>query len=170
MSQVPVFCDAATVFLIDKNTQEPQVLLLHRLKPPVHTWSQIVGGIEAGETAWQAMLREVREETGIVLDNLWSADADIRFYIPEKNSFVILPVFVADVPHDTSITINEEHDTYQWFSFADAKALMSFREQRNMLDLIEDEFITRTPTPHLRIHLPHPQETGIADPYPRASP
>ncbi|SFU08993.1 dATP pyrophosphohydrolase [Pseudovibrio denitrificans] len=170
MSKVPVFCSAATVFLIDKIIEEPQVLLLRRTKPPVHTWSQISGGIEGDETAWQAMIREVQEETGITLKDLWSADADIHFYVPEQNSFSILPVFVSHVSRNTPVTLNKEHDAYQWFSFADAKALVSFPGQRQILDLIEDEFINRTPTPHLRINLSTSQETKAPDLYARASP
>ncbi|GHB41071.1 NUDIX hydrolase [Pseudovibrio japonicus] len=170
MSQVPVFCQATTVFLIDKNSEEPQVLLFRRLDPPANTWGQVAGAIEADETAWQAALREVREETGIILDELWSADADIRFYVPEKNSFSIIPVFVAHISHDTPIKLNGEHDAYQWFSFADAKALVSFPGQRRMLELIEEEFIHRTPTPHLRINLSQSDEDDGSDLYARASP
>ncbi len=170
MSQVPVVCTASTIFLIDKNSDEPQVLLFRRLDPPTNTWGQIAGMIEPEETAWQAALREVQEETGITLDEIWSADADIRFYVPEKNYFSILPVFVSHISRDTPIKLNHEHDAYQWFSFADAKALVSFPGQRRMLELIEEEFINRTPTPHLRINLSQSDEDDGSDLYARDSP
>ncbi len=86
MSQVPVVCTASTVFLIDKDSEEAQVLLFRRLDPPVHTWSQISGGIEAGETAWQAALREVQEETGITLDEICLPMLTSGFTCPRKTA------------------------------------------------------------------------------------
>ena len=43
--------------------EQGRVLLCHRRDHDF--WNQPGGGVEAGETPWQAMLREAREETGL---------------------------------------------------------------------------------------------------------
>lgn len=48
-------------------------------------WCQVTGGIETGEKAWQAALRDVREETGIILGSLWSGDIVEQFYEPHRD-------------------------------------------------------------------------------------
>ncbi|SDR47429.1 NUDIX domain-containing protein [Pseudovibrio sp. Tun.PSC04-5.I4] len=153
MTNLPIFCRAICVFLIDTSTEEPQVLLLRRINRPAGTWSQIAGSIEENETAWQAALREVKEEVGISLTELWSADICEQFYVAAKNSIEILPVFLARISRDTPLVLNDEHDAYQWFSIDDAKELVSFAGQRCILEQIKSEFVDRTPNPHLRIDI-----------------
>ncbi len=47
-------------------TVAPELLQIRRAKPPLMgTWQPVMGHIEAGETAVQAALRELREETGL---------------------------------------------------------------------------------------------------------
>ena len=54
----------AYVFRKDKN--KIQFLLLKRASKKIyeHLWKGVAGKIETGETAWQAALRELDEETG----------------------------------------------------------------------------------------------------------
>jgi 8-oxo-dGTP diphosphatase len=52
-------------------TRGADVLMLQRRKPPNQgLWNGVGGRIEAGESAEECALREVREETGYHLDNL----------------------------------------------------------------------------------------------------
>ena len=49
--------------------KDDQVLLIRRGKPPrAGEWSLPGGGVELGETTEAAVLREVREETGLAVD------------------------------------------------------------------------------------------------------
>lgn len=51
-------------------TRDDQVLMLHRRNPPNQgLWNGVGGHLEAGETPAGSVLREVREETGFVLDS-----------------------------------------------------------------------------------------------------
>ncbi|HBD83024.1 MAG TPA: NUDIX hydrolase, partial [Dehalococcoidia bacterium] len=44
------------------------------------TWQEISGLIEPRETAWEAALREIKEETGLTPYRFYSADFVERFY------------------------------------------------------------------------------------------
>ena len=47
---------------------ELQFLILKRSKTKIyeHLWQGVAGKIEKGETAWQAAIRELEEETGFI--------------------------------------------------------------------------------------------------------
>lgn len=61
-----------------------EVLLLRRNGSLAGEWCQIAGAIEAGETAWQAALREVEEETGLRPSRFYSADIYEQFYEADR--------------------------------------------------------------------------------------
>ena len=56
-------------------------------------------------------------------------------------------MFVALISSETQLTFNDEHDAHQWFTFEDARAVMSFPEQRRVLDTLKQEFVGRAPSP-----------------------
>ncbi len=53
------------------------------------TWQLISGGIEADETAWQAALREMDEETGLKPLELYRLSHLTHFYRPDNDSLNI---------------------------------------------------------------------------------
>jgi 8-oxo-dGTP diphosphatase len=54
--------------VIDRDEDEPRVLLVRRAKPPLAgTWSLPGGRVELGERLEQAVAREVEEESGLVV-------------------------------------------------------------------------------------------------------
>ena len=66
MQEIPIRSFAVSVVVIRHAATGPEVLLLRRTRSLAGEWCQIAGAIEPGETAWQAALRETREETGLV--------------------------------------------------------------------------------------------------------
>ncbi|QUS58401.1 NUDIX hydrolase [Pseudovibrio brasiliensis] len=162
-NNIPILSNAVSVFLLDLNAEEPQVLLMRRAHTLLGAWCQVAGKVEPNETGWEAALREVKEETGLVLTELWSADLCEEFYVPEKNIIQKLPVFVSFISSETPITINEEHDAYQWFSFDDAMELFSFPGQRRVLEYLHSEFVARKASPHLRIDLSGRRDIAATD-------
>ncbi len=85
---------------------DDQVLMIHRNFPPNQgLWNGVGGHIEPGETARQAVIREVKEETGYEIDNphfagLLTWDG---FEIPPGG----IAIFTAQVPHPNFITNHE---------------------------------------------------------------
>lgn len=67
---VPISCEVASAVVLEDGAEVPRMLLLKRAKAHLqHEWCHVAGGIEAGETAWQAALREIAEETGLAAIN-----------------------------------------------------------------------------------------------------
>lgn len=82
------------------------------------TWQTVRGGIEAGETAVQAALREVREETGLVPVEFYRLGTIETFYIPgrtpERDTVWHCVTFCAVVAPGAAVTLNDENDAHRW--------------------------------------------------------
>ncbi len=78
------------------------------------TWQSIYGGIEEGETAWQAALRELKEETGLAPVEFYQLDLVNTFYMAKEDAIWNCPCFCAIVDPDDTITLNAEHDAHRW--------------------------------------------------------
>ena len=103
-------------------------------------------GIEDGETAWQTALREIREETGLTVARLYSADYNEQFYESGRNTFTVVPVFVAYVDSSQTVRLNAEHSEFRWVTIAEAQSLVTFGGQRRVYEEIQREFIDRKPS------------------------
>ncbi|TFL17457.1 NUDIX hydrolase [Jannaschia formosa] len=138
------------VFALRGVGEATEVLLMRRTAPPAGTWAQVSGKIEAGETAWQAALRELVEETGLVPDSLWAAHCQEMFYEPEADRLTVAPCFVARVAPAAEPRLNPENDAFRWLSFPEAVAAVSFAGQRRVLRAIAEEFAEHDPHPYQR--------------------
>ena len=116
-------------------------------------WQQVAGSIEEGETAVRAILRELKEETGLIPVALYSADIVETFYDYEYNVINMVPIFVAEFAHDGEVILSNEHSEYKWVKANEAKEHFTFPQQRMSLELIEREFVNKTPPEILKIKL-----------------
>ena len=151
--ELPVRCYIVSSFLLKKDNDDYRVLLLKRKQTIQGAWTGVGGRIEEGEKAWQAILREIKEETGLTPQKLYSADTCEQFYGIDEDSILIVPVFVAYVSDDAAVTTNEEHSEFGWFTFEEAILKVSFPEQRRILRQIQDEFVQRQPVEWLLIDI-----------------
>ncbi len=154
MPDIPIRSYAVSLFPLREIDKRVEVLLMKREQTLAGAWCQVAGSLEANETAWQAALREMHEETSLRPIALYSADTYEQFYEPDREAIAIFPVFVAYVAPNARVVLNEEHSAFKWVGFDQARDMVSFGGQRRVLTWIEDEFVTRTPSPHLRINVP----------------
>lgn len=157
MAEIPIRSFGVSVVLLRKAKSETEVLLLRRNHTLVDEWCQIAGGIEDSERAWETALREVKEETGLDCERLYSADICEQFYEADRNAITMFPVFVGFVDAEAAVTINHEHSGFRWVSFASALTMVPFAGQRHVLRHVEAEFVHRQPVQHLLIHQMSPK-------------
>jgi len=151
MPEIPIRAFLASLVVIRNTEARHEVLLLKRTQTLIGEWCQVAGSIEDGETAWQAALRELDEETGLKPNTFYSADTCEQFYEADRDAITTAPVFVAFIESAAKVSLNHEHSEYRWVSFDDAIEMVAFGGQRRVLRWIEDEFVKRNPSKHLLI-------------------
>ena len=143
--ELPIRCYGVAVVILRQDADQTKTLLLQREPASNGQWCQVAGGIEPGETAWQAALREVREETGLVPSRLYSADICEQYYNPTTDDIRIAPVFVGFVAQAQTVILNHEHTDFRWMTINEACAILPFAGQRRVFQHVELEFVDRTP-------------------------
>ena len=151
MPDIPIKAFIISVVPIRFSDDGCEILLLKRAQTLVGEWCQVAGKIEDGETAWQAALRELSEETGLTPDALYSGDIYEQFYEPDRDAITVAPVFVAIIGGNPAVQLNDEHSDFRWMTFDEAIEVVAFGGQRRILRWIEEEFVRRTPSEHLKI-------------------
>ena len=106
-------------------------------------WQMVSGKIKENETAYNAALREIKEETSLTPEKFWVAPTVNSFYSPDKDYICLLPVFAVKVKFDSEVVISDEHVEYKWLKPENAKQLLAWDGQRKSVDVIVDYFLNR---------------------------
>ncbi|MGM0788705.1 MAG: NUDIX hydrolase [Bacillota bacterium] len=151
MPGVPIKCTGIAAILIKKLEKESKVLLLKRAGTVLpDAWCYIGGSIEEGETAWEAALREIKEETGISLPYLYVSNQYDQIYSAKDNYIYMAPVFVGYVEEHQEVILNHEHSAYRWMSFAEAIETAALPGNDEVLMSVEKHFAQKNPPEFLR--------------------
>lgn len=144
---VPVRCRSVAVAVLTAiGDRHAEVLLVQRGEGSYKgEWTLITGRIERGETAWQAAVREVQEETGLSLAALYSAGFCDQFYSPSFETVEVVPVFVGVAGPKPQVVLNGENSAFRWSGLRDAAELMPFHGHRVALDIVAREFVQKHP-------------------------
>ncbi len=78
------------------------------------TWQAVSGGVKAGETAWQAAVRELKEESSLTPAELYRLPVVNTFYISEGDTLWHSVPFCAIVAAGATVSLNQEHDAVRW--------------------------------------------------------
>lgn len=140
---IPLRCRQIEVHLFRRRARRVEFLLLRR--SPDRTlpgvWQPVTGGVERGETAWQAAAREVLEETGLTPVRWWALEHLTIFYSPAKDAVLAVPVFAAEVAWTDPVHLSAEHDRYAFVSPALAARRVLWGTQRAALRAVRDEVL-----------------------------
>jgi 8-oxo-dGTP pyrophosphatase MutT (NUDIX family) len=122
-----------------------EFLVLHRAPQFEAYWHLVAGGVEEGESARDAAVRELHEEVGLdaaarlrdlerpFAYSLAEEPPAVRARFGPRQTDVPVDVFLADVDARWEPALNEEHDAYRWCSQDEAVALLYWPEPRDIV-------------------------------------
>jgi dATP pyrophosphohydrolase len=149
--EVPIRSFSVSAYLCKKDSGK--FLLLERTSQYLNrTWQEISGLIEPRESAWEAALREIKEETSLTPYRFYSADFVERFYEHGQNVINLVPVFVGYVHDDARVRLSDEHSDFIWVSLTEALEHLQFSQQKEAITHVQHTFVDNEPSEHLRIN------------------
>ena len=125
----------------------PRVLLVKRRFPPNEgRWSLIGGLVELGERVQDAVVREVKEETGldVELERLLDVSTDIHPGERSRPKYHYVLVDYLARPIGGKVKLNAESSSFGWFTRRQTKSLDMSDATRNVLALHFSGSGTRT--------------------------
>jgi dihydroneopterin triphosphate diphosphatase len=125
---------------------EMRFLIMRRSKGLLYEglYHCVHGKIEKNETAWQAAVRELQEETGLIPKAMWTADFCSQFYEAASDTFNLVPVFACEVDIK-DIRLSSEHADYQWLPLKEAQKLLAWNNHKQALHHIYQMFTDNFP-------------------------
>ena len=118
--------------------EDGEILLLKVEAEKVSFWQPITGGIESGESPEEACLREIKEETGLILacSNLtglgnFTVKIDENLTI-HKNLFLVLT-------EQKAIQISDEHVGAQWVALDKVSSQLYWPSNQATFEMITEK-------------------------------
>ncbi|NNM86642.1 MAG: NUDIX domain-containing protein [Phycisphaerales bacterium] len=110
-----------------------------------HHWDYPKGHLERGETAWQAAVRELKEETGISqLDRISTFERCMEYEFQSGSKGRVRKRVTYFCAHTMTedVKLSHEHSGSAWLNLHDALARLTFETARRLL-LLADAAITQ---------------------------
>ena len=97
-----------------------------------HLWQGVAGKIENGESAWQAALRELVEETGLKAKRMFIADHVSKFYEEKGDRINLVPVFGIETETE-DVVLSNEHSMFRWMGIDKAERTLVWNGQKKSI-------------------------------------
>lgn len=121
-------------------------------------WDYPKGHLEEGESAWQAAVRELREETGIrQVDRVGRFQKDMQydFYSSKKGPINKTVTYFAGKTKTEKVVVSDEHSGFAWLPYDDAMKRLTYDNARDMLTAAHRAIEKVLSRPHVSISARH---------------
>ena len=115
------------------------------------TWQTVRGISQHGETSVQTALRELSEETGLTPTEFFSLGIIESFYIAAADTLFHSPAFLAMVPADADVKMDNEHDAFRWVAQADAPTRFMWSSEQPLFHAIDQILSDRPAKAQLKL-------------------
>lgn len=134
----------------------PEFLLFLRSAKKIyaHQWRMIAGKVKEGEQYWEAALRELKEETGLIPDEFWVIPSVNTFYETKTDQIHQIPAFAVALDHEVIPELDDEHTKYRWISIDELDSYLSWPEQKRLIRLTYNLLVNDQILPEWRISIP----------------
>ncbi len=135
-----IVCRIIEVCVFKREDGGPKYLLLKRsnndrIYPGI--WQLVTGTMHQGETALNAALRELAEESDLQPVRLWVAPHVSAFYVATDDTMQISPLFAAEVSSSGDLRLSAEHQAFGWYPYEEARELLVWPGQRRGLEIVQ---------------------------------
>jgi len=135
--------------VVFRNRRLPEFLILKRsgdedIYPGL--WQIVSGGIERYEKAYEAAIREMREEIGITPLRLFNTPLTNTFYFAANDSVNVSPVLAAEVDEGSEVKLSSEHEAYRWATSEEAISSLVWPGQKEAIKVVKDFVIDENPS------------------------
>jgi dATP pyrophosphohydrolase len=139
MNKVKIRVIDCHIAYFNQNKSDWLFLLLKRSDNKIYPgiWQGVTGKIDNEEIPYKTAIRELKEETGLTPNQLWTIDKVNMFYDAEKNIMNLIPVFGV-VVDSTNVVLSNEHCDYKWCNINKTIKLIAWEEQKKGVKIFYD--------------------------------
>lgn len=129
-------------FVLRHHNSTIELLLLKRslkCKFTPNVFQILYGHAHKWEALHQTIVRELKEETGLVPIRLINLNETMIFYDHGSESINIVPVFVIFVDEEAKVVIDGKENTdFLWVEASSARSMLPFTAQRRAWDAVNE--------------------------------
>ena len=125
--------------MYSKNNDKIEYLIIKRSEKDGGFWQGVTGTLEEGEKLKECLIREIKEELGIVNINKISEIEEIIQWAKKTGFMITEYVFSVELDRNINVTLSEEHNDYKWCDFNEAYQWLGKDNNKNTLKMINEK-------------------------------